>query len=137
MFENIIFPISIIVMAILVMGAFFKRKKSEYGKRVPKEYTVFITDEFTKEDAKYMRPIFTIVFEEGKNREEAILCKVLDGNGEVTLKEAEEIMLDNIKNAFESEVYKESIVHNTDLIQEEEEHTINNLNDAIKKQKKM
>ncbi|MBU3142941.1 hypothetical protein [Clostridium sp. CF012] len=74
-------------------------------------YTVFITNSFDKDDAVFMKPIFTMILTEDGIREETIFCKVLDGDGELTIKDAEGLMIENIKDALKNKAIIESIIH--------------------------
>lgn len=109
---------------------FLFRKKRETKKQTSSEqnkYSVFITDTFTQDDAEVMKPIFTVIFLEDGFKQEAILCKVIDNNGEITLNEAEELMINDIEYILKEGSFCKILIHNTDL-NEAEKSVVNKLN---------
>jgi len=81
----------------------------------PKEYTIFVTDSFTEEDSKYMRPIFTLNFIYNGDPQEAILCYVLNEDGEEDLDEAGQSMINNIQGAFAKNIFIDAKVNDESL----------------------
>ncbi|MBZ9685430.1 hypothetical protein G9F72_003570 [Clostridium estertheticum] len=104
----------VILVVVITVGllVFKSIRRDENNNVVEKmEYTVFITNTFDKDDAKVMTPIFTMVLTENDIREETIFCKVLDGDGELTIKDAEGLMIENIKDASKNKAFIESFIH--------------------------
>jgi len=97
------------VVAILVLKAIRSDENNNIVEKM--EYTVFITNTFDKDDAKVMMPIFTMVLTEEGIKEQTIFCKVLDGDGELTIKDAEGLMIENIKDASKNKAFIESFIH--------------------------
>ena len=95
-----------------------------------KKYTVLITDSFSEKDSEYMRPIFTLLFTHNGVQKEAVLCHVLDNNGELALKEVGEMMIMNIKSAFKNNVFVRTMVHDESLLTDGEKHVV----EALKKE---
>lgn len=92
----------------------------EQKNNLNKEYSIYMTDEFTQEDLALLRPIATVRKREDNGEGEMILCGVLDGDGELTLDEAELEMYDNIQELKGNNDFISFIIHN-DLNDEENE----------------
>lgn len=123
--------IIVAVVSTLGVAVLKSRSRNENNNKVEKmEYTVFITNTFDKDDAKVMMPIFTMVLTEDAIREEIVFCKVLDGDGELTIKDAEELMIMNIKDALKNKASIESTVHE-DYCSIEEKFIADNLKKEI------
>ncbi|MBW9156853.1 hypothetical protein G9F71_003975 [Clostridium sp. FP2] len=106
--------IFIMVAAVGVVGVSVlksRRRDENYNTVEKTEYAVFMTDTFTKDDAEVMKPIFTMALTENVIREELILCKVLDGDGELTIKDAEGLMIENMKDALKNKAFIESFIY--------------------------
>jgi len=127
-----------VVVAILVVVIFiikdklFQRKKVT-GEDALKKYTIVITSSFSERDSNYMRPIFTLVFAQSGIQEEAVLCYVLNHNGELNLNEAEGVMIKNIKSALKTNVFVKAVIHNEGLLTDKEKSVIAVFNRATKK----
>jgi hypothetical protein len=106
-----IFIILVVVITVGILALKSIRRDENNNTLEKMEYTVFITNTFDKDDAKVMRPIFTMVLTENGIREETIFCKVLDGEGELTINDAEGLMIDNIKDASKNKVLIEGFIH--------------------------
>ncbi|MGH4124588.1 MAG: hypothetical protein ACREV6_16825 [Clostridium sp.] len=104
--------IMVAAVGVVGMSALKSRRRDENYNTVEKtEYAVFMTDTFAKDDAEVMKPIFTMALTENDIREEIILCKVLDGDGELTIKDAEGLMIENIKDEFKNKAFIEGFIH--------------------------
>lgn len=125
--------IFIILVVVITMGILvFKSIRRDENNNIVDEmvYTVFITNTFDKDDSKVMRPIFTMVLTENGIREETIFCKVLDGEGELTINDAEGLMIDNIKDASKNKAFIEGFIHEENC-SIEEKLVANNLKKEI------
>ncbi|MBU3110022.1 hypothetical protein [Clostridium lacusfryxellense] len=74
------------------------------------EYVIDITDKFTKDDSKYIKPIFTMVSNENGTKVKSIFGKALDGDGEINIKDAEGIMIDIINEALKNRAFMECFI---------------------------
>ncbi|GMA99502.1 hypothetical protein [Pelosinus sp. IPA-1] len=122
---------SIIALIIILMLVIFIRGNNLTEPNISKEYSVLITDSFSEKDSEYMRPIFTLLFTHNGDQEEAVLCHVLDNNGELALEEAGEMMIMNIKSAFKNNAFVRTMVHNESLLTDGEKHVVEALNKEI------
>lgn len=106
-----IFIMLVVVIAMGLVVLKFIRRDDNKNVMEKMEYTVFITNTFDKDDAKVMVPIFTMVLTENGIREETIFCRLLDGDGELTIKDAEGLMIENMKDASKNKAFIESFIH--------------------------
>ena len=95
-------------------------------------YSIFITDSFEDEDKELLRPIFTLVYLLDDVKQEAILCRVIKGEGEVTLEQAEEMMKENIEYALKHSTYIDSFDFEEECIESYEKDAIKRLRLIIK-----
>jgi len=112
---NYIYGFIIVIFVCIVL-----LKPKKHDKKVVKmEYTILMTDAFVKSDAQFLRPIYTIASIENGNRSEAVFCKVLDGDGELDIKSAQNEMISIIKSAIKDKSFIEGKIHNENILQEE------------------
>jgi len=118
------------IFVIVKMYTYFYRSSDHRdGVKEIKDYTVFVTDYFCDEDSEFLRPIFTIVFEENHQRSEVILCKVIKGlgDGELSLDEGEKLMTENIQYFFKHDYYISYVDHKNNCIDYKEKEVIDRL----------
>ncbi|MBU3100001.1 MULTISPECIES: hypothetical protein [Clostridium] len=123
---NYIYGFIIVVFVCIVL---LKHKKHD-NKMIKMEYTILMTDTFVKSDAQILRPIYTIASNENGNRSEAVFCKVLDGDGELDIKNAQDEMISIIKCAIKDKSFIEGLIH-IENISEEEKIAADNIEKEI------
>jgi len=114
--DNLFWVLAIIILVLVVF--YFKPKKNSRNnnnnnskENGPKEsnksneYTIFVTDSFSQEDSEYMRPIFTLLLKEKGENTEVVLCRVVNGDGEIGLDQGEKMMRENIDYALKHNTY--------------------------------
>lgn len=120
-----------IILIIFIIRNKYSSKNNLREANIPKGYSVFITDSFSEKDYEDMLPIFTLIFIQNGVQGEVVLCRALDSNGELTLKEAEELMIRNITFASENHSFVKTMIYDESLITDGEKHVGDALNKLV------
>lgn len=128
--DNLLWVLIIVVLVVVVL--FFKLKKNSRDNNNNKEnksneYTIFVTDSFREEDSEYMQPIFTLLLKEKSEKTEAILCRVVKGEGEIGLDEGEKMMRENIDYVLKHNTYINYVDHKENCNNQKEKEVIDKL----------
>ncbi len=117
----------------MLFGLFNSKENGDEGHDI-KQYAVDISTNFNDEDREYLKPIYTIKYYSKLNAsvtKEAIFSRNLE-SGDITLTQAFLTLEEILKHSIENKLLINTMINGQCVLSNEEEITINKLQDIVK-----